>query len=869
MNPTIEIMKQLINYVFEQGDYLKAVSLLSDDVFICGLPNDRVVRGQKDLYELVKEYTANGFSRCLINYWDEQVINDHSAMVAVTLTNQGYDLKYRISASTEVKDGTTKIFGLQLSIIRDDHNDNMFQTMAQDDFQNLKSDLINKTLPGGMLGGYYKKGYPFYFINKRMLDYLGYQDEQEFIKETKGLNSNCIHPSDRLIVSKKIDEAVKNNVEYNIDYRIQKKDGNYIWVHNVGQLVEIETNQKIIVSVCYDITSQVRLKEELENNKEIMHAASDFANMFVFTYDITKDEVYPNKSLQEGFGFGPIVKDFPESVLTYDYVLDEYNQTYLDAFKQIKAGKNQVEFEIQTKYPDMSTHWMRFKVNRLSSSSSLAVITAQPIDEEKALEIMINSERKKLRQNDTNYIAYIVINVTTGMIVEHESYAGEITSIHPMMPLDISISKDAINIPYESEYQEFVKFHNIEYMQECLNNGITSLSIDYRRKTPDGKIMWTRDVGNLLYDPSNGDLMMYEYCYDINDQKMLEEAINGIICNTSERLGSLNLVNGQITLFLKKPNQQNISIEIGDYRDLSIEYCKERVLEEDQEMFMENVSIDTIIKVLHKSPTYEFTCRVKDNGQIRYKRNLIMMYDKESQSVLINRIDITNTIKEQTLQSQKLKEALVAAKAADKAKMDFLSRMSHDIRTPMNAILGITALTLDDCDKPRIVKENMNKIKNSGDYLLGLINDILDMSKIESGTMILHKEPYAYSDFLENIKVMFEPLCKQKGINFEFEEVVVKTVVETDKVRLNQIFFNIFSNAIKFTDVGGTVSYHTENIKFENHHISADYIISDTGIGISEDFIGKMFDPFSQEDNSVASDLQGTGLGLSITKKLV
>jgi CheY-like chemotaxis protein/two-component sensor histidine kinase len=187
----------------------------------------------------------------------------------------------------------------------------------------------------------------------------------------------------------------------------------------------------------------------------------------------------------------------------------------------------------------------------------------------------------------------------------------------------------------------------------------------------------------------------------------------------------------------------------------------------------------------------------------------------------------------------------------------------------MNAILGLTALSLDDPGLSPDVKNNLVNIRNSGEFLLGLVNDVLDMSKIEHGDIQLHYEPYSYSDFLTNIKSMFVPLCEQNGLKFEFEDVTTTLTVMTDKIRLNQIFFNIISNAVKYTLEGGTVKYYTENLVVKGNSVSAYYIVEDTGIGMSEEFQKHMFEPFQQESSEVTAHLQGTGLGLSISKSLV
>lgn len=206
---------------------------------------------------------------------------------------------------------------------------------------------------------------------------------------------------------------------------------------------------------------------------------------------------------------------------------------------------------------------------------------------------------------------------------------------------------------------------------------------------------------------------------------------------------------------------------------------------------------------------------------------------------------------------------------ANAAKTDFLSRMSHDIRTPMNAIIGMTNLAKKSANVSEETLDYLEKINSSSNFLLGLINDILDMSKIESGSLNFNPSVYFYNDFLSNISAMFTPLCNNKNVTFIIERGLTEnTALFVDKVRFNQIFFNILSNAIKYTPNGGEVKYEMKNILVNNKNLSADYIISDNGIGMSEEFQKEMFNPFAREHDDT-NTTEGTGLGLAITKNIL
>ena len=204
-----------------------------------------------------------------------------------------------------------------------------------------------------------------------------------------------------------------------------------------------------------------------------------------------------------------------------------------------------------------------------------------------------------------------------------------------------------------------------------------------------------------------------------------------------------------------------------------------------------------------------------------------------------------------------------------KVKFNFLSRMSHDLRTPLNTILGYLNLAKDNTHNPQAIENYLEKINYSSDFLLGLVNDCLVMGRDFNDNLVLHPVSYEYPEFVKTVLSMIEPLCKQKNITFKYTSNYYSIAVLVDKIRFEQIFFNLLTNAVKFTPEGGTVEFSLENRKISNGIFSCDYCVKDTGIGISPEFQEKMFQPFEQEANDVEVMAQGSGLGLSIVKSIV
>lgn len=320
---------------------------------------------------------------------------------------------------------------------------------------------------------------------------------------------------------------------------------------------------------------------------------------------------------------------------------------------------------------------------------------------------------------------------------------------------------------------------------------------------------------------------------------------------------------------------------IRDVRTAEISYCAlnmERVLG----FAIDNV--ETIYQGLKKEDAEEIKCSInspdfvfpyekvvefrKQNGDVLWLSIRIYLTDKLKTPQFIT---VFSDRTKEVLARQTLLDAMDNAERANMAKSEFLSRMSHEIRTPLNAITGMTAIASASVHDPAKLKDCFDKINLSSRHLMQLINDVLDMSKIESNKVVLQNEPFDFIQVLGNFIATVDSQAKAKGIIFDYETVGFgeQAIFIGDSLRLTQILLNLSSNAVKFTDTGGRIRLEVRKYLEKAKIVVIRFRISDTGIGMDEDAVNRIFKPFEQADASIAGRYGGSGLGMSITQNLV
>lgn len=424
----------------------------------------------------------------------------------------------------------------------------------------------------------------------------------------------------------------------------------------------------------------------------------------------------------------------------------------------------------------------------------------------------------------------------------------------------------------QNDRQRFLNEFSAEKLIESYRNGKSLISDIFFTQRPDGRRCFVSYTATLREDPTTGDIVAFAVEKDYND-----EIVNNTILHKAlvEQYDMITyIVDDEYGIVIGDPERIGKgSIFPKHRRGYYDEYIENEVIpfvvDENKKTVEYDLSLEKVKAVLENKESYVRDIVCKLDGKIFNKRFVFYAVNRDADFYILLKADITAVRTEEQNRTNELRTALDQARQANAAKTAFLSNMSHEIRTPMNAIIGLNHIALKEPNLSNQTKEYLEQIGISAKHLLSMINDILNMTRIESGKMILNEEEFSLKDMLDDINKNVEQRCQAKGINYEFKfNNKLKEYYIGDSVKLKQALMNLLDNAIKFT-IKGKVDFTVElDNHFENKS-KLKFVVSDTGIGIDKDYLPKIFDAFSQEYSETTNSYGGSGLGLAITKNIV
>ena len=416
--------------------------------------------------------------------------------------------------------------------------------------------------------------------------------------------------------------------------------------------------------------------------------------------------------------------------------------------------------------------------------------------------------------------------------------------------------------------------------------------VEYRIIRKDGSVRWVDDYGHYTETETYGGIY-YVFISDITekkeanlrllqeDEKQKEEQNKLITALASDywSVYYIELDTDSGVCYQSHPGVKG-ALQTGEhfeYLSTFTAYAEQNITDAYRTEFLKFIQPDSIKEGLSENRVISFRYMINRNGTESYEmvRFAGVRHPEDREDRMVHAVgacfsDVDKETRDSLAQNKVLSEALVAAEQANRAKTAFLSNMSHEIRTPMNAIIGLDNIALSDVNISERTKGYLEKIGTSAHHLLSIINDILDMSRIESGRMIINNEEFSFGKIMDQVTTIIGGQCHNKGLKFvtDIGDNLGHYYIGDD-MKLKQILINILGNSVKFTPAGGKVSLKVEKLGTIDSNSTLRFTISDTGIGMSEEYLPRIFDAFSQEDSSTTNMYGSTGLGMPITRSLV
>ncbi|MDD3219141.1 MAG: ATP-binding protein [Lachnospiraceae bacterium] len=644
---------------------------------------------------------------------------------------------------------------------------------------------------------------------------------------------------------------------------------------------EIEwDDKKATIVYLNNITEQRREEQHALDARQNLSIAMQHAKMIYWEYEFGESRAYPNETARKFFGVPLVVENYPDSFLDMNFVYEADVPAYRENVNRMKAGEEYIEFTIKTRTLQQEEVWTKLRFSGVRDKQGnpvRAICTAEVVTEYKKLEQRYQKalELREHTKSD-NLILSCHCNISRDIILELEDQSGFKLSEKFGNERAAFFEGFSRLITDERKQQEFLQIFSSEPAKQNYELGKTQFvfecGIRYDQLQKD--FQWVQMQMTTVKVPETNDIEGFMTVTDITDLKRQEHILESVLQCDYDFVANVNLMTDRLVIYRSsKADLEFLQCEVGkaySYSEGVARAIDNYLVDTDKEFYRIQMNPEYIKNQLKDLDVFEFAYHVKDlEGDIRVKRARFTAYGETEELVVFSRTDITELMAEEEQKRNDLSRALELAEQATRSKSEFLSRMSHDLRTPMNGILGLTYL-MEDQDDINEIKKSIPQVREAGEYLLQLINDVLDVNKIESGEVTLFPKPCNEEKVFPSIITMITPQLERKSIDFHFDKknITWKYLI-MDEQRVRQIFINLLSNAIKFTPDGGRVDFIMECISQTEDSVKDKFIVRDTGIGISREFLPKIFEPFTQENRFITSNTQGTGLGMAIVKKLV
>lgn len=527
---------------------------------------------------------------------------------------------------------------------------------------------------------------------------------------------------------------------------------------------------------------------------------------------------------------------------------------------------------------DVHYYYLQIARNGEADSYEDIVVAIACEDDDINTRRIYENQLNALMSSISHAAGYFHLDITGNRILKVGGTSAILDRLDRNFTIDELMQSMAGYILSDKDRKDFLSAYNLEAMKRGYEAGKVEIIRESRCYYDDNIARWSRYTLRLLVNPSNNHLEGVFYGMDVTQDREAYETqvsivqtlssnyLDVFLLNTREKTASVIKKGEFISEILKLDDTQ-----VYPYEEIMGKYIAECVHPDDQMMLTVATKLNNVRDALAQKEDYTGNYRIISNGETHHYQ-FRFIKNEEYGIVVLGFLNVDDIVAAEIEQQQKLQKALDDAKRANAEKSLFLAKMSHDMRTPLNGIVGILEIDKKHEDDIDYLKENRRKATVVTNHLISLINDVLDMAKIEEGSLVLAHEPFDLTEEGETAEVIIGMQAQDAGIDFKVNfECPDKrlTYVYGSPLHLNRVMTNIYSNCIKYNRENGKITTDIQILAADSHTVTYRWTITDTGIGMTEDFLKRIFDPFVQADTDARSVYQGTGLGMSIAKALI
>lgn len=688
---------------------------------------------------------------------------------------------------------------------------------------------------------------------------------------------DAIHPEDRQFLSAALKKVAEGQNSVDIICRLLGGNDSYLWIRFVATVYRREGGRVLLYCSYSNVNELLTLQDELKRSHFLLDVAMVAAHVEAWELDLKNDVLLMRSSTNDYSETVRTVEDIPDALIAREFVHPDDEKQLSSIIARLKEGEKTVTAVIRgKKLGRRDWSWLRATfTNQYDEDGKPICAIGSTTDITDAVNVQRRYQEELDYRNSIgeNLISSNRINLSNMMLEERRSAKHGAADESQKLLTNASFHKlCARSIPDAEECEEYYNSFKPTQLFHDFQAGITDKHLEYRAKLKNGETKWVKAHVKILKSPITGDVMAYVSHWDIDKEHTYQAVIDSIVSMDYDLIAVIDLNKDLITTYSNSQRDKSVrNIVNAPYEKTLSDYVSRFEGKGAHFDSLDLVSCKTVAEKLKTEELYSAQFRLPslDDGKTHYKVMRFCWLDRDAGTVIASRADVTDIYEKEQKKKRELQKALDAAKQASAAKSDFLARMSHDIRTPMNAILGLTHLALDEISDEKSL-DYFKQIHNSADYLLSLINDILDMSRIEQEKVTLNSVPVDAEQFINTVITIIKEQADSKHQKFITDLGTLKFPYQCfDKIRVQQVLVNILNNAVKYTPENGTITYRYRQIIDENGKPWCHHEVEDNGVGISPEFAKTMFEAFTQEQNSQSQKSGGTGLGLAICKNLV